>query len=76
MVLTPTGLRFQGRKFPCTIGKGGIVPDKCEGDGGTPVGVHQIVGLLYRPDRMTQPTPWAQPIGKDDLWSDASDDAE
>ena len=39
MVLTPTGLRFQGRKFPCTIGKGGIVSNKREGDGGTPVGM-------------------------------------
>ena len=75
MVLTPTGLRFQGRRFPCTIGKGGIVSDKREGDGGTPVGVHQIVGLLYRPDRMPQPVSWAMPIGKDDLWSDASDDS-
>ncbi|SHJ96983.1 L,D-transpeptidase catalytic domain [Shimia gijangensis] len=74
MVLTPTGLRFWGRKFPCTIGRGGLRVDKCEGDGATPVGTHIVTGLLYRPDRMAMPTPWAMAIGKDDLWSDASED--
>ncbi|MCP4208947.1 MAG: L,D-transpeptidase family protein [Shimia sp.] len=76
MVLTPRGVRFMGRYFPCSIGKGGIRHDKCEGDGATPVGVHHITGLLYRADRMVQPTPWATAIGKDDLWSDASDDLD
>lgn len=74
MVLTTTGLRFWGRKFPCTIGRGGIRSDKYEGDGATPVGTHMITGLLYRPDRLAKPAPWAAPIGKDDLWSDASGD--
>jgi len=74
LVLTPRGVRFMGRYFPCSIGKGGIRHHKCEGDGATPVGVHHITGLLYRADRMVQPTPWATAIGKDDLWSDASDD--
>jgi L,D-peptidoglycan transpeptidase YkuD (ErfK/YbiS/YcfS/YnhG family) len=70
MVLTPTGLRFMGRKYPCTIGKGGITSHKREGDGATPRGTHRIVGMLYRPDRMTRPTDWAVPIGPNDLWSD------
>ena len=70
MVLTRRGLRFMGRMWPCTIGKGGIRADKREGDGGTPVGVHRIVGLLYRPDRMARPTDWAVPIRPGDLWSD------
>ncbi|MBU2941158.1 L,D-transpeptidase family protein [Shimia thalassica] len=74
LVLTPAGVRFWGRRFPCTIGRGGLSAHKREGDGATPVGEHRIVGLLYRPDRMARPTPWAQPITKDDLWSDASDD--
>ncbi|MDP2579899.1 L,D-transpeptidase family protein [Shimia thalassica] len=74
LVLTPTGVRFWGRRFPCTIGRGGLSARKREGDGATPVGEHRIVGLLYRPDRLARPTPWAQPITKDDLWSDASDD--
>jgi L,D-peptidoglycan transpeptidase YkuD (ErfK/YbiS/YcfS/YnhG family) len=72
MVLTPTGLRFQGRRFACTIGRGGVVAAerKREGDGGTPTGTHRIVGMLYRPDRMARPTDWALPIGPSDLWSD------
>ena len=72
MVLTPTGLRFQGRRFACTIGRGGVVAAerKREGDGGTPAGIHRIVGMLYRPDRMARPTDWALPIGPMDLWSD------
>jgi len=70
LVLTPKGLRFMGRVFPCTIGKGGITPDKREGDGATPVGIHRVVGMLYRPDRITAPQDWATPILPRDLWSD------
>jgi L,D-peptidoglycan transpeptidase YkuD (ErfK/YbiS/YcfS/YnhG family) len=72
MVLTPTGLRFQGRRYPCSIGKGGLTNNKREGDGATPRGVHRLVGMLYRPDRMTAPSAWALPILPGDLWSDAS----
>ncbi|MEO3413272.1 L,D-transpeptidase family protein [Roseovarius sp. CAU 1744] len=76
LLLTPTGLRFRGQRFPCTIGRGGIRADKREGDGATPAGTHRIVGMFYRPDRMTQPNPWARPIRPGDLWSDdVTDDA-
>ncbi|WP_270732500.1 L,D-transpeptidase family protein [Shimia sp. Alg240-R146] len=74
LVLTKRGLRFMGRYFPCTIGKGGLQSNKREGDGATPRGIHHITGLLYRADRLAPPAPWARPIGKDDLWSDASGD--
>lgn len=70
MVLTPRGVRFNARLYPCTIGKGGITKRKREGDGATPCGVHRIVGMLYRPDRMARPAPWAVPIRPGDLWSD------
>jgi len=70
MVLTPTGLRFGGLTFPCSIGRRGIRSDKREGDGATPRGIHGIVGMLYRPDRMAQPADWAVPILPGDLWSD------
>ncbi|SMX38407.1 L,D-transpeptidase family protein [Maliponia aquimaris] len=70
MVLTPTGLRFAGRMWPCSVGRGGVRLDKREGDGATPAGVHRIVGLLYRPDRMARPVDWALPIRPSDLWSD------
>lgn len=70
MVLSPLGLRFMGQLFPCTIGRGGISARKREGDGATPVGVHRIVGMLYRPDRIPRPADWAVPILPGDLWSD------
>ncbi|TMM52395.1 L,D-transpeptidase family protein [Sulfitobacter sabulilitoris] len=70
LVLTPRGLRFQGRTYPCTIGKGGCTGHKREGDGATPRGVHGIVGMLYRPDRIARPAAWAKPIHPGDLWSD------
>lgn len=72
LVLTPQGLRFMGRRLPCTIGRGGPRRDKREGDGSTPLGTHRIVGMLYRPDRIRPPQPWAMPIGINDLWSDDS----
>ncbi len=74
LVLTPRGVRFAGRILPCSIGKGGLSNTKSEGDGATPTGVHRIVGMLYRPDRITTPTSWAIPIGPGDLWSDDSGD--
>ncbi|NIZ61865.1 hypothetical protein DL239_12865 [Sedimentitalea sp. CY04] len=74
MVLTPNGVRFGGRRLPCSIGKGGLTYDKCEGDGATPVGTHRIVGMYYRPDRILRPADWARPIGPGDLWSDDVND--
>ncbi|MEX0310920.1 MAG: L,D-transpeptidase [Tateyamaria sp.] len=76
MVVTPRGLRFAGRLFPCTIGKGGISDAKREGDGATPRGTHRLVGMLYRPDRMARPANWALPIRPGDLWSDDPSDQD
>ena len=76
LVLTPQGVRVQGRLIPCAIGKSGISSTKREGDGATPVGMHRIVGMLYRPDRITPPNDWALPIGPQDLWSDDGRDAQ
>ena len=76
MVLTPGGLRFLGRTYPCTIGKGGVSGRKREGDGATPRGVHRIVGMLYRPDRLARPADWAVPIHPGDLWSDDPKDED
>ncbi|WP_298361248.1 L,D-transpeptidase family protein [uncultured Litoreibacter sp.] len=70
LVVTRWGCRFHGRLFPCSIGKGGISTNKRERDGATPTGIHNIVGMLYRPDRMAKPSDWAVPIGPRDLWSD------
>ena len=43
---------------------------KVEGDGATPRGIHRLVGMLYRPDRIKRPADWALPIHRGDLWSD------
>lgn len=75
LVLTPRGVRFFGRRFPCSIGKGGLSNTKREGDGATPTGVHHILGMLYRPDRIARPVEWAIPIGPQDLWSDDTSDS-
>ncbi len=72
IVVDRWGARFQNRRFPCAIGRGGITTRKREGDGATPAGEHHFVGLLYRPDRLaaSQLPDWALPIGPSDLWSD------
>jgi L,D-peptidoglycan transpeptidase YkuD (ErfK/YbiS/YcfS/YnhG family) len=72
LVVTRLGLRFRGRRFPCTVGRAGVVRArrKREGDGGTPSGSHRITGCLYRPDRMARPVRWAQPIRPGDYWSE------
>ena len=76
LLLTPMGLRAGSVTFPCAIGRGGIRPDKREGDGATPTGLLRIEELWYRPDRLARPAPWARPIGPSDLWCDAPEHPE
>ena len=70
LILTPLGLRVADKFFPCVVGKNGITNRKRESDGKTPIGEHQIVGMLYRPDRISRPRRWALPIRPRDIWSD------
>ncbi len=76
LIVMPTHVRFAGRRFARTIGRGGLTDRKVEGDMATPRGTHRIVGMLYRPDRMVKPAPWAEPIGPMDLWSDDVNDPD
>lgn len=76
MVLTPRGLRFMGRRFPCVVGRTGCTSRKKEGDGATPRGTHRLVGMLYRNDRLSRPADWALPIRPGDLWSDDPKDED
>lgn len=72
MVVTRQGARFMGRRFPCSVGRGGITGDKREGDGATPAGVWRLVLGGYRADRALPPSsilPLAM-IGARDIWSD------
>ena len=75
LLLTPRGLIAFGRMLPCAVGRGGIVATKREGDGGTPAGVHRVAGMWHRPDRVTAPVPWSQPIGPRDRWCDDPEDS-
>ncbi|WP_347267848.1 L,D-transpeptidase family protein [Paracoccus sp. (in: a-proteobacteria)] len=65
------GLAAGSRLIPCAVGRGGISRAKHEGDGATPAGLHHILALLYRPDRLAPPSSWARPILPGDLWCDA-----
>ncbi len=78
IVVTRMSAWFHGRRFPCSIGRGGVAPPgaKREGDGATPAGKLLITGMLYRADRIAPPTGWAQPIGPMDLWSDDPNDPD
>ena len=68
--ISSKGAYFGRQRYPCSIGLNGTSARKKEGDGSTPEGVHEIVGLLYRRDRIPKPTNWAVPIKLNDLWSD------
>lgn len=69
--------RFRGRLIPCAIGRGGIVADKQEGDGGTPVGGWRMETVHYRADRVPPPVTAlpVSPIGPSDGWCDDPADA-
>ncbi|MEJ2029305.1 MAG: L,D-transpeptidase family protein [Maritimibacter sp.] len=72
MVVTRWGARFMGRRFPVSIGRGGITHDKREGDMATPFGVWHLVMGGYRADRVSLPhsaIPLAA-IRPRDIWSD------
>lgn len=63
---------FGDRTYSANLGRGGIVEDKVEGDGGTPAGIWPLRRILYRPDRLAAPTTGlpVAPIGRHDGWCD------
>jgi L,D-peptidoglycan transpeptidase YkuD (ErfK/YbiS/YcfS/YnhG family) len=62
--------------WPCALGRGGILRDKREGDGGTPAGRFPWRQVFYRPDRLQRPaTPLpCRPITPADGWCDDPND--
>ncbi len=48
-------LSFEGLRFRCALGKGGVTTEKREGDGATPIGHFALRQLFYRPDKMSAP---------------------
>ena len=65
-------LRLDGRAIPVALGRGGILTDKREGDGGTPRGVFHPVRLWWRADRHARPRTAlpARRITAADAWSE------
>ncbi len=64
--------RLGERSFPCALGRTGLVADKREGDGGTPLGRFPFRRLLYRADRVAhiETRLPALHIERDDGWCD------
>jgi len=45
-------IQIGDEQFRASIGKSGVIADKKEGDGGTPLGAFTIREIYYRPDRI------------------------
>ena|ERR1043166_4502548 len=56
--------------FPVALGRGGILANKREGDGGTPRGRFRLVRLWWRADRARRPATLlpSRRIGPQDAW--------
>ncbi len=72
-IAPPDQLIWNGQVYKCALGKGGIRPDKREGDGATPVGRFALRRLFYRPDRLPAPETGliVQALKLNDGWCDA-----
>lgn len=70
-------LTFMGKKYPCTLGRAGIIPHdiKREGDGGTPAGLWPLREIYYRADRLAAPKTGLPllPLGADFGWCEKPD---
>lgn len=76
LLVTPTSLSFNGSLYSVVLGRGGIVGNKTEGDGGTPEGIFPLRRVFYNPSRITRPItnlPLVT-IAGDDGWSDDPQD--
>jgi L,D-peptidoglycan transpeptidase YkuD (ErfK/YbiS/YcfS/YnhG family) len=65
-------LRAGPAAIPVAIGRGGILANKREGDGGTPRGVFRLKRLWWRADRLPRPATAlpCRPIRPGDAWSE------
>jgi L,D-peptidoglycan transpeptidase YkuD (ErfK/YbiS/YcfS/YnhG family) len=68
--------RFGGTICQAALGPAGLVTDKREGDGGTPIGAWPCRWLYYRPDRLAQPRTGldCRALRPEDGWCDAPGD--
>ena len=65
-------LRLGPHAWRCALGRGGISPQKQEGDGATPVGLLPLRRVFYRADRVAPPTCRVpvEPLAPEDGWCD------
>jgi len=65
-------LSYNGQRYQCTLGGGGLTGDKQEGDMKTPVGSFPLKECWYRADKMDAPQTDLplRIIEKDDGWCD------
>ena len=66
-------LFWNGKSYPCALGRAGVLAAKREGDGATPAGSFAFRHALWRPDRWPAPPLTRLPlaaIGPDDGWCD------
>ncbi len=68
---------FGARDWRCAIGPAGVIADKREGDGATPLGCFPLRRVLYRADRLSRPetllpetTLPVTPLALEDGWCD------
>lgn len=63
---------WAGEARPCTLGRGGILAPKREGDGATPAGSFVLRRVLWRADRLDRPATWlpCAAIEPGDGWCD------
>jgi L,D-peptidoglycan transpeptidase YkuD (ErfK/YbiS/YcfS/YnhG family) len=63
---------WNGRRLKCALGRGGVKPDKREGDGASPAGSFLMRRVLYRPDREAPPVTKlsARALAPADGWCD------
>ena len=68
---------FGARNWRCAIGPAGVIADKREGDGATPLGCFPLRRVLYRPDRLSRPETAlpVTPLAPEDGWCDDPRDA-
>ena len=71
-IAPPDQLLWNGLAYKCALGKGGITPDKREGDGATPAGYFTLRRLFYRSDRLPAPETGliSQALNPEDGWCD------
>ena len=78
IAVSPEGwLEAAGLRRRCALGRGGVVGDKREGDGGTPAGRLPLRRVFYRADRLPAPPATTLPVralAPNDGWCDAPAD--